>query len=133
MQKNETKERPKRDTDAEIKQDSSIQPGDAVIQLAGGALQSLFGVAYVQDVAAVVRRIDEIDGNLMSNIKSVKNEQDHLSQETRDTLTKQDRTIHMVEKMAKTVDKKVGKYLFCNSCCFFRKFVLVNLHLHFES
>ena len=108
VQKNETKERPKRDAEAEIKQDSR-PPADAVIQLAGGALQSLFGVAYVQDVAAVVRRIDEIDGNLMSNIKSVKNDQDHLSQETKDTLIKQDRTIHMVEKMAKTVDKKVGK------------------------
>ena len=110
MQKNETKERPKRDADAEIKQESSSQP--AVIQLAGGALQSLFGVAYTQDVEAVVKRIDEIDGNLMSNINSVKNEQDHLSQETRETLTKQDRTIHMVEKMAKTVDKKVGKTFF---------------------
>ena len=101
--------------------------------MTGGLLQSAFGLAYTQDIQKVVKRIDDIDGNLQSNIQTVKVEQNHLSQETRDTLSKQDRTIHMVEKMAKTVDKKVGKCLFCNSCCFFRKFVLVNLHLRFES
>ena len=96
--------------------------------MTGGLLQSAFGLAYTQDIQKVVKRIDDIDGNLQSNIQTVKVEQNHLSQETRDTLTKQDRTIHMVEKMAKTVDKKVGKP-FCISGSFFRKFVLVNLLL----
>ena len=104
-QNNETHERPKRDAEVEIKQ--SEQP--AVIQLAGGALQSLFGVAYTQDIEAVVKRIDEIDIDLSDNINHVREDQIHLSDETRDTLTKQETIIHMVEKMAKTVDKKVGK------------------------
>ena len=77
--------------------------------MTGGLLQSAFGLAYTQDIQKVVKRIDDIDGNLQSNIQTVKVEQNHLSQETRDTLSKQDRTIHMVEKMAKTVDKKVGE------------------------
>ena len=77
--------------------------------MTGGFFQSAFGVAYTDDIQKVVKRIDDIDGNLQSNIQTVKVEQNHLSQETRDTLSKQDRTIHMVEKMAKTVDKKVGE------------------------
>ena len=124
MQNNETKERPKREAEVENKQPE--QP--AVIQLAGGALQSLFGVAYTQDIEAVVKRIDEIDTDLSDNIDHVREDQIHLSDETRNTLSIQDKTIHMVEKMAKTVDKKVGKP-FCISCIFFRKFVLVNLLL----
>ena len=127
-QKNETKERPKRDADVETKQDVVDGSNTAIIQLTGGLLQSAFGVAYTQDIQKVVKRIDDIDGNLQSNIQTVKVEQNHLSQETRDTLTKQDRTIHMVEKMAKTVDKKVGKTFFI-LCCFFRELVLVNLLL----
>ena len=83
-------------------------PEDAVIQLAGGVLQSMFGVAYVGDVRQVVDRIDTIDSKLSNRVETVKHTQDDLMSRTKETLTKQDRSIHMVEEMAKTVEQKVG-------------------------
>ena len=91
------------------RQDQS--PEDAVIQLAGGMLQSMFGVAYVGDVRQVVDRIDTIDSKLSNRVETVKHTQDDLMTRTKDTLTKQDRSIHMVEEMAKTVEQKVGLFL----------------------
>ena len=97
--------RPKRDTDdSDLRQDGG---NDAVIELTNGIMKALFGVAYTDDVRKVVRRIDDIDDRLMDNIGQVKNEQTSLTQNTRQTLTKQDTTIHMVEKMAKTIERKV--------------------------
>ena len=97
--------RPKRETeDLGLRQ----QEDNAVIELTNGVMKALFGVAYTDDVRKVVQRIDDIDDRLMDNIGQVKTEQDSLSTNTRNTLTKQDTTIHMVEKMAKTIERKVG-------------------------
>lgn len=80
---------------------------DAVIQLTGGVLQSLFSVAYTDDVRKVVERIDNIDDALSKDITKVKTSQDSLQQRTVDTLSKQDNTIQKVEKMARVVERKV--------------------------
>ena len=89
-------------------EDPAVAQADAIIQLTGGVLQSMFGVAYTDDVRKVVDRIDKIDDNLSKGIKTVKSSQQHLQEDTRQTLNKQDTTIHMVEKMAMTVEKKVS-------------------------
>ena len=81
---------------------------DAVIQLTGGVLQSLFSVAYTDDVRKVVDRIDSIDADLKENINVVQNSQDSLKQRTVDSLSKQDNKMQMVEKMARTVERKVS-------------------------
>ena len=80
---------------------------DAVIQLTGGVLQSLFSVAYTDDVRKVVNRIDKIDEDLKKDIGGVKTNQDSLQQRTVSSLTKQDSKMLMVEKMARTVERKV--------------------------
>ena len=85
---------------------------DAVIQLTGGVLQSMFGVAYTDDVRKVVDRIDNIDSKLSTNIHQVENSQNNLNSQTIQTLQKQDRTIHKVEDMAKTIENKVNKNQF---------------------
>ncbi len=99
----EPKKRKRRQTPAELQQAGV----DAVIQLTGGVLQSLFGVAYTDDVRKVVDRIDKIDDDLRDNISVVKSSQENLQRKTTDTLSKQDNTILMVEKMARTVERKV--------------------------
>ena len=81
---------------------------DAIIQLTGGVLQSMFGVAYTDDVRKVVSRIDKIDDELSTDINVVKSSQTTLQRKTIDTLSKQDNSIQMVQKMARTVERKVG-------------------------
>ena len=88
---------------------------DAVIQLTGGVLQSLFSVAYTDDVRKVVNRIDKIDEDLKKDIGGVKTNQDSLQQRTVSSLTKQDSKMLMVEKMARTVERKV-KMISYRSC-----------------
>ena len=105
------------------KKRQSSGPEDAVIQLAGGIMQSMFGVAYVQDVKQVVERIDDIDSKLGSRVETVKHTQDELMTRTKETLTKQDRSIHMVEEMAKTVEQKVGDTIIVFS--FFQKIFFI--------
>ena len=83
---------------------------DAIIQLTGGVLQSLFGVAYTDDVRQVVKRIDAIDEGLKTDLNTVKTSQDSLSQQTKSTMKEQDRSIKMVMKMAKTVENKVRTF-----------------------
>ena len=80
---------------------------DAVIQLTGGVLQSLFSVAYTDDVRKVISRIDEIDEDLSKDIKVVRTSQDTLQKKTVETLSKQDNKMQMVEKMARVVERKV--------------------------
>ena len=80
---------------------------DAVIQLTGGVLQSLFSVAYTDDVRKVVSRIDKIDDDLKKDITVVKTDQTSLKKRTVDSLTKQEGKMKMVEKMARTVERKV--------------------------
>ena len=82
---------------------------DAVIQLTGGVLQSLFSVAYTDDVRKVVDRIDSIDADLKENINVVQNSQDSLKQRTVDSLSKQENKMQKVEKMARTVERKVSQ------------------------
>ena len=89
------------------KRQTNVNEVDAVIQLTGGILQSMFGVAYTDDVRKVVSRIDKIDDDLSSDINVVKSSQTTLQRKTVDTLSKQDNTIQMVEKMARTVERKV--------------------------
>ena len=84
-----------------------VEGVDAVIQLTGGVLQSLFSVAYTDDVRKVVNRIDKIDEDLKKNINGVKTNQDSLQQRTVSSLSKQDSKMLMVEKMARTVERKV--------------------------
>lgn len=91
---------------------------DAVIQLTGGVLQSLFSVAYTDDVRKVVDRIDNIDAALSKDITKVKTSQDSLQQRTVDTLSKQDNTIQKVEKMARVVERKVRKSVAFSDNCF---------------
>jgi len=81
---------------------------DAVIQLTGGVLQSLFSVAYTDDVRKVVSRIDKIDDDLKKDITVVKTDQTSLKKRTVDSLTKQEGKMKMVEKMARTVERKVA-------------------------
>ena len=85
---------------------------DAVIQLTGGVLQSLFSVAYTDDVRKVVSRIDKIDDDLKKDITVVKTDQTSLKKRTVDSLTKQEGKMKMVEKMARTVERKVNKNYF---------------------
>ena len=82
---------------------------DAVIQLTGGVLQSLFSVAYTEDVRKVVNRIDKIDEDLKKDIGSVKSNQDSLNKRTVSSLNNQDSKMRMVEKMARTVERKVSQ------------------------
>ena len=82
---------------------------DAIIQLTGGVLQSLFGVAYTDDVRQVVQRIDAIDDSLKTDLNTVKTSQDSLTQQTKSTMKEQDKSIKMVMKMAKIVEHKVRK------------------------
>ena len=105
MKRSERSERLKRQSET----DDTV---DAVIQLTGGVLQSMFGVAYTDDVRKVVDRIDNIDEKLSSNIHQVENSQNNLNSQTIQTLQKQDRTIHKVEDMAKTIENKVNKNQF---------------------
>ena len=107
-------ESPEEDLLSRMKRQDS--PEDAVIQLAGGVLQSMFGVAYVGDVRQVVDRIDTIDSKLSNRVETVKHTQDDLMSRTKETLTKQDRSIHMVEEMAKTVEQKVGLFKKISNC-----------------
>ena len=92
------------------RQDNPIEENvDAVIQLTGGVLQSLFSVAYTDDVRKVVDRIDSIDADLKENINIVQNSQDSLKQRTVDSLSKQENKMQKVEKMARTVERKVSQ------------------------
>ena len=94
------------------RQDNPIEENvDAVIQLTGGVLQSLFSVAYTDDVRKVVDRIDSIDADLKENINIVQNSQDSLKQRTVDSLSKQENKMQKVEKMARTVERKVSQVL----------------------
>ena len=94
------------------RQDNPIEENvDAVIQLTGGVLQSLFSVAYTDDVRKVVDRIDSIDADLKENINVVQNSQDSLKQRTVNSLSKQDSKMQLVEKMARTVERKVSQSL----------------------
>ena len=94
------------------RQDNPIEENvDAVIQLTGGVLQSLFSVAYTDDVRKVVDRIDSIDADLKENINVVQNSQDSLKQRTVDSLSKQENKMQKVEKMARTVERKVSQVL----------------------
>ena len=70
---------------------------DAVIQLTGGVLQSLFSVAYTDDVRKVVDRIDSIDADLKENINVVQTSQDSLKQRTVNSLSKQDNKIYVLQ------------------------------------
>lgn len=99
--------RKKRQSENDLEKQATNQV-DAVIQLTGGVLQSLFGVAYTDDVRKVVNRIDKIDEGLKQEIGGVSASQDSLQHNTRETLTKQDGVIKMVEKMAKQVERKVN-------------------------
>ena len=100
---------------------------DAVIQLTGGVLQSLFSVAYTDDVRKVVNRIDKIDEDLKKDIGGVKTNQDSLQQRTVSSLTKQDSKMLMVEKMARTVERKVKTYFICSCTVLKRLLYLVKL------
>ena len=93
---------------------------DAIIQLTGGVLQSLFGVAYTDDVRQVVQRIDAIDDSLKTDLNTVKTSQDDLTQQTKVTMKEQDKSIKMVMKMAKIVEHKVRKVKL--HCIFMRPF-----------
>ena len=96
------------------RQDNPIEENvDAVIQLTGGVLQSLFSVAYTDDVRKVVDRIDSIDADLKENINVVQNSQDSLKQRTVDSLSKQENKMQKVEKMARTVERKVSQCFVC--------------------
>ena len=79
--------------------------------MTGGVLQSLFSVAYTDDVRKVVDRIDNIDADLKENINVVQTSQTSLKQRTVDSLSKQDSKMQLVEKMARTVERKVSQSL----------------------
>ena len=72
-------------------------------------------MAYTDDVRKVVNRIDKIDEDLKKDIGGVKTNQDSLQQRTVSSLTKQDSKMLMVEKMARTVERKV-KMISYRSC-----------------
>ena len=89
------------------RQSESDGGSDAIIQLTGGVLQSLFGLAYTDDLREVVKRIDGIDDGLKTDLSQVKSNQESLTSQTKTTMKEQDKSIKMVEKMAKIVEKKV--------------------------
>jgi hypothetical protein len=99
------------------RQTEGIDGVDAVLQLTGGVLQSLFSVAYTEDVKKVVARIDKIDDDLSQDIKVVRTSQSDLQTNTKQTLNKQDNTIHMMEKMAKKIERKVCCFETIICCC----------------
>ena len=84
--------------------------------LSGGVFKSVFGLAYDEDVNALIRRLNELKGEYQSGIQTVETQQSQLRSLTSSELKSTKTNMNKVMKMADKLDRKVNsKYIFQQS------------------
>ena len=80
--------------------------------LSGGVFKSVFGLAYDEDVNALIRRLNELKGEYQSGIQTVETQQSQLRSLTSSELKSTKTNMNKVMKMADKLDRKViSKYI----------------------
>ena len=74
--------------------------------LANGVFKTVFGLAYDEDVSALIRRLNELKGEYQSGIQTVETQQSQLRSLTSSELNSQKNSMDKVEKMAAKLDRK---------------------------
>ena len=96
-----------RDTLNRQKRQEDGTDGGGDTGLANGMWKTLFGLAYDEDVNALIRRLNELKGEYQSGIQTVESQQSQLRSLTSSELNSQKTSMNKVMKMADKLDRKV--------------------------
>ena len=89
------------------RQDDGGDGGSDNSGLANGVFKSVFGLAYDEDVNALIRRLNELKGEYQSGIQTVETQQSQLRSLTSSELKSTKTNMNKVMKMADKLDRKV--------------------------
>ena len=98
--------REKREEDGEARQDDGDDGGSS--GLTNGIFKTVFGLAYDEDVDALVKRLNELKGEYENGISTVETQQSQLRSLTSSELNSQKTHMNKVMKMADKLDRKVN-------------------------
>ena len=76
--------------------------------LTNGIFKTVFGLAYDEDVDALVKRLNELKGEYENGISTVETQQSQLRSLTSSELNSQKTHMNKVMKMADKLDRKVN-------------------------
>ena len=76
--------------------------------LSNGVFKTVFGLAYNDDVNALIRRLNELKGEYESGIRTVETQQSQLRSLTSSELNNQKSSMNKVKDMADKLDRKVS-------------------------
>ena len=76
--------------------------------VASGVFKTVFGLAYDEDVNALIRRLNDLKGEYQSGIQTVNSQQAQLRSLTSSELNTQKNSMNKVMKMADKLDRKVS-------------------------
>ena len=100
--------REKREEDGEARQDDGDDGGSS--GLTNGIFKTVFGLAYDEDVDALVKRLNELKGEYENGISTVETQQSQLRSLTSSELNSQKTHMNKVMKMADKLDRKVNSF-----------------------
>lgn len=89
------------------RQDDGGDDGGGGIGGGTGVFKSVFGLAYDEDVNALIKRLNELKGEYQSGIQTVNTQQAQLRSLTSSELNTQKNNMNDVMKMADKLDRKV--------------------------